>query len=68
MFGPNDGINSSPVPEPSVGDVDASRTREITAKAATGIILLMLKWFKVSRKSWLTYRYYRMGADLSQTH
>lgn len=51
--GPNGGVNSPPAPEPSIEDIDASRTREITAKAATGIILLILKWFKVSRKSLL---------------
>lgn len=53
--GANGGANSPPAPEPSIEDIDASRTREITAKAATGIILLMLKWFKVSRKSWFPY-------------
>lgn len=31
-------------------DVDAARTREITAKAMTGILLLLLKWLRVSRK------------------
>lgn len=31
-------------------DLDAARAREIEAKAATGIILLLLKWLKVSRK------------------
>ncbi|SPN98934.1 related to Protein required for hyphal anastomosis (HAM-2) [Cephalotrichum gorgonifer] len=46
--GVNGGANSPPAPELSIEDVDAARTREITAKAATGIILLMLKWFKVS--------------------
>lgn len=49
--GANGGANSPMTPEMSVEDVDAARTREITAKAATGIILLLLKWFKVSRKS-----------------
>ena len=53
--GANGGPNSPPVSDPSVEDIDAARTREITAKAATGIILLMLKWFKVSRKSSLSY-------------
>lgn len=36
--------------EPSAEDIDASRTREITAKAVTGILLLLLKWLKISRK------------------
>jgi len=36
-------------PSLSPEDADAVRTREITAKAVTGILLLLLKWFKVSR-------------------
>ncbi|CAI4210252.1 unnamed protein product [Parascedosporium putredinis] len=42
------GSNGSPAPALSIEDIDAARTREITAKAATGILLLTLKWFKVS--------------------
>ncbi len=34
----------------SLEDLDAARGREIEAKAATGIILLLLKWLKLSRK------------------
>ena len=30
-------------------DLDTIRTQEITAKAASGLLLLMLKWFKISR-------------------
>lgn len=37
-------------PELSPEDVDAARTREITAKAMTGILLLLLKWLRLSRK------------------
>lgn len=37
-------------PEPSAEEVDAARTREITAKAVTGIMLLLLKWLKLSRE------------------
>jgi hypothetical protein len=36
--------------EPSLEDMDAARCREIESKAATGIILLLLKWLKISRK------------------
>lgn len=36
--------------DPSLEDLDAARGREIEAKAATGIILLLLRWLKVSRK------------------
>jgi hypothetical protein len=35
--------------ELSPEEVDASRTREITAKAVTGILILILKWLKLSR-------------------
>lgn len=64
--GANGGADSPPAPEPSVEDVDAARTREITAKAATGIILLMLKWFKVSRMFGFWSSSQRMGADFLQ--
>lgn len=37
--------------EPSLEDVDTARTREITAKAVSGIMLLLLKWLKLSRES-----------------
>ena len=36
--------------DPSLEDLDAARGREIEAKAATGIILLLLRWLKVSCK------------------
>ena len=39
-----------PPPEPTPEEVDAARTREITSKAMTGILLLLLKWLKLSRK------------------
>lgn len=39
-----------PAPEPTPEEVDAARTREITSKAMTGILLLLLKWLKLSRK------------------
>jgi hypothetical protein len=37
-------------PELSPEEVDAARTREITAKAMTAILLLLLKWLRLSRK------------------
>lgn len=37
----------------SVTEVEALRSREITAKALSGILLTLLKWFKVSRKLFL---------------
>ncbi len=35
----------------SLDEVNAVRMREITAKGVSGILLLLLKWFKISRKS-----------------
>ena len=60
------GANSPLSPEPSIEDIDASRTREITAKAATGIMLLMLKWFKLSRKSWFPNGCWQAGQRLTR--
>ncbi|KAM0346029.1 hypothetical protein ACHAPU_005790 [Fusarium lateritium] len=37
-----------PTPELSLEEVDAARTREITSKAMTGILVLLLKWLRVS--------------------
>ncbi|KAI5865452.1 N1221-domain-containing protein [Durotheca rogersii] len=45
------GVNNSPNhdgAELSLEEIDATRCREIESKAATGIILLLLKWLKVS--------------------
>jgi len=36
-------------PELSPEELDAARSREITTKAVSGILLLLLKWLKVSR-------------------
>jgi len=33
----------------SIAEIDAVRSHEITAKAVSGILILLLKWFKVSR-------------------
>lgn len=57
--GPNGGLRSQhdsqnsqqDVPEPSPEEVDAARTREITAKAMSGTLILLLKWLRLSRKS-----------------
>ena len=34
----------------SIDDLDMVRGQEILAKAVSGILILLLKWFKVSRK------------------
>lgn len=39
------------VPDLSPEELDAARTREITSKAMTGILLMLLKWLRLSRKS-----------------
>jgi hypothetical protein len=33
-----------------IDEIEAMRSREITAKAVSGILLILCKWFKVSRK------------------
>lgn len=38
------------MPPPTVDEIDVIRHREITSKAVSAIILLALKWFKVSRE------------------
>lgn len=43
----------------SVEMADTARTHEITAKSVSGILVLLLKWFKVSRKSTKIYVYQR---------
>jgi hypothetical protein len=35
----------------SVDEIEAMRSREITAKAVSGILIILLKWFKISRKT-----------------
>lgn len=45
------GAGSGDDSEPSPEELDAARTREITQKAVSAIMLLLLKWFKLSRES-----------------
>lgn len=47
------GSNSQESPDMSLEDLDQVRARELEGKALSGTILLLLKWFKISRK--LTY-------------
>ncbi|RCI08683.1 hypothetical protein L249_4856 [Ophiocordyceps polyrhachis-furcata BCC 54312] len=54
-------IDRTEEPEASPEEVDAARTREITSKAMTGILILLLKWLRVSRefdKDVLKYEYF----------
>jgi hypothetical protein len=39
-----------PTVPPTLDEIDVTRHREITSKAVSAILLLVLKWFKVSRK------------------
>lgn len=41
----------------SVEELNALRLREISSKSVSGIIMLLLKWFKLSRKSLLCLVY-----------
>jgi hypothetical protein len=43
-------LEQPPGPPPTLDDIDVTRHREITSKAVSAILLLTLKWFKVSRK------------------
>lgn len=45
--GPNGGPKGDPS-SPMDADVDELRSREIAAKAVTGTLILLLKWFKLS--------------------
>jgi hypothetical protein len=49
--GVNGGTGKVDAPtSPSDDEIDAVRTREIAAKAVTGVLVMLLKWTKVSRK------------------
>jgi hypothetical protein len=45
------GSNSQDSPDMSLEDLDQVRARELEGKALSGVILLLLKWFKISRES-----------------
>lgn len=62
----HNGSASTEPPEPSAEELDAARTREITAKAVSGIMLLLLKWLKLSRGSPLTI--FASNVELTLVH
>ena len=37
--------------DPAVEELNAVRSREIISKAVSGVLLMLLKWFKLSRES-----------------
>lgn len=48
-------LNSIPIPDTDISDIlvedpETLRLREVTIKAVSGILLLLLKWFKASRQ------------------
>ena len=43
-------VDTEDTSDPAVENLNEVRMREIVAKAISGIILIMLKWFKVSRR------------------
>lgn len=46
---PPSGPANAEAAEPTPEEIDSARTREISVKAVSGILLLLLKWLKVSR-------------------
>ena len=44
-------LDSDETNDLAVENLNDTRSREISAKAVSGILLLLLKWFKLSRKS-----------------
>ena len=48
--GNTNGVNGHSSPVSTNEELDTMRTQEILDKAVSGILILMLKWFKVSRK------------------
>jgi hypothetical protein len=63
---PGQTLPKPPTPELSLEEVDAARMREITSKAMTGILILLLKWLRVSRK-FDTYPSTRLVTNIDQT-
>jgi hypothetical protein len=44
-------LKNNEILSPSDEQIDAARSREISAKAVTGTLVMLLKWLKVSRTS-----------------
>ncbi|KAF8665597.1 hypothetical protein AX16_000054 [Volvariella volvacea WC 439] len=53
-----------PQPPPTLEDIDVTRHREITTKAVSAILLLVLKWFKVSH----VMKFHHLGQHLLDTN
>ncbi|KAF8639788.1 hypothetical protein AX17_001048 [Amanita inopinata Kibby_2008] len=53
-----------PQPPPTLDEIDVTRHREITSKAVSAILLLVLKWFKVSH----IMKFHQLGQHLLDTN
>ncbi|KAG2013965.1 hypothetical protein CC2G_010822 [Coprinopsis cinerea AmutBmut pab1-1] len=53
-----------PQPPPTLDEIDVIRHREITSKAVSAILLLVLKWFKVSH----VMKFHHLGQHLLDTN
>lgn len=42
--------NNNDGTDPAVEELNAVRLREVTSKAVSGVLLMLLKWFKLSRE------------------
>lgn len=51
-------------PPPTLDEIDVTRHREITSKAVSAILLLVLKWFKVSH----VMKFHHLGQHLLDTN
>ena len=61
------GAGKGHVSDPELEDLNATRTREITFKAISGTLIMLLKWFKLSSSS-TTHGYCYTRADFLQIY
>jgi len=60
-------FKNNEISSPSDEQIDAARGREISAKAVTGTLVLLLKWLKLSRESLRTPRVAKYADNTLQT-
>ena len=51
----NGHIENAVGPDVTAESLNDIRTKEISSKAVSGLLLILLKWFKISRKLMLSY-------------
>ncbi|PCH41137.1 N1221-domain-containing protein [Wolfiporia cocos MD-104 SS10] len=61
---PSPALEQPPAPPPTLDEIDVTRHREITSKAVSAILLLTLKWFKVSH----AMKFHHLGQQLLDTN